>query len=134
MLYPTIRLGILGLIFLTMPMVVLVGCGAAPEANPLMADGTTIAADMQATADTSGSDTGGAEQSTPPADAGQPVAGDMNGNGVVDQADENAYRDGFQTAFGSSTGNANYDPSLDMNGDGVVSWTDLQAFLALAGG
>jgi len=107
----------------------LVGCGTAPEANPLMTDGTaSLAADAQALADT-----GGADQPTPPPDAGQPMPGDMDGNGLVDQADENAYRSRFQETFGSGTGAANYDPSLDMNGDGIVSWADLQAFLALAG-
>lgn len=117
----------------------LVGCGTSPEANPLMTDGTVPpAADAQVSADTSGSDTGaadagGAEQPTPP-DAGQPAPGDMDGNGVVDQTDENNYRISFQTAFGSSAGGANYDPSLDMNGDNVIGWSDLQAFLAIVGG
>ena len=118
----------------------LVGCGTSPEGNLPVTDGTaTEAAVAQAPADLGGSDTGaadagGADQPTSPANAGQPVVpGDMDGNGVVDQADENTYQDRFQEAFGSSTGDVNYDPSLDMNGDGIVGWSDLQAFLALAG-
>ena len=129
--HPTLRLGFLGLVSLTLPMVVLVGCGSAPEANLLPVDDSTqVVAGAETTI---AADTGGPEQPAPP-NAGESVPGDMDGNGMVDQADENAYRDRFQEAFGSNTGNANYDPSLDMNGDGIVSWSDLQAFLALAGG
>ncbi len=49
------------------------------------------------------------------------INGDVNGDNVVTIADVNAFRD----AFGSSVGDARYNPNADLNGDGVVTIADL---------
>lgn len=50
---------------------------------------------------------------------------DFNLDGRVDETDLNL----FQTAFGSSTGDANYNPALDFNNDGTIGDEDFQEFL-----
>jgi hypothetical protein len=50
---------------------------------------------------------------------------DFNLDGRVDETDLNL----FQTAFGSSTGDTNYNSSLDFNNDGTIGNEDFQEFL-----
>jgi hypothetical protein len=55
------------------------------------------------------------------AEAGQHVAGDVDGDGHVDVVDLLYLVD----AFGSAVGDANYDPRCDFNSDGGVDVIDL---------
>ena len=50
--------------------------------------------------------------------------GDVNGDKTVNITDLTAFRN----AFGATTADANYSPSLDFNGDGVINLTDLTQF------
>ncbi len=53
-----------------------------------------------------------------------PIPGDTDGDGDIDDDDYNAFTD----AFGSNTGDPNYDPDADMDGDGDVDCADLRLF------
>ncbi len=61
----------------------------------------------------------------------QPVGcvGDFNEDGAVDGADFGT----FGAAFGSSSGDANYDENADFNADGVIDGADFGAFGAVFG-
>jgi hypothetical protein len=48
------------------------------------------------------------------------ILGDINGDGTVDIYDALL----LSVAFGSSTGQANYNPAADLNNDGVVDIYD----------
>lgn len=49
---------------------------------------------------------------------------DLNGDGCVDEADEDILRE----AFGSAKGDPNYNPACDFNGDGLVNSADFNLF------
>jgi hypothetical protein len=51
------------------------------------------------------------------------LALDFNGDGLLDVQDVEV----FKAAFGSSAGDANYDPRADVNGDGTVDLWDVVA-------
>ena len=53
------------------------------------------------------------------------LPGDVDGSGTVDRDDLNPIR----AAYGSSTGQRNYDPAADVNGDGRVGGLDRQLAL-----
>lgn len=52
----------------------------------------------------------------------EPVPGDINGDGNVDQSDYSA----FIAAYGSSQGGQTYVAAADMNSDGVINMVDFQ--------
>ena len=49
---------------------------------------------------------------------------DLNGNGEIDDADLNI----FLQAYGSSTGDANYNSDADFDNSGTIDYDDLQEF------
>jgi hypothetical protein len=53
------------------------------------------------------------------------LVGDVNGDGKVDLADLQA----FAPAYGSRTGQPNYNPSADFNHNGVINFYDAKALL-----
>lgn len=55
------------------------------------------------------------------------LRGDVNDDGVVDQAD----LDLATEAFGRSEGDPLFVPAADLNGDGVVGLDDLQALVTI---
>jgi Dockerin type I domain len=55
--------------------------------------------------------------------------GDVNGDRTVNGADFAAFR----ATFGSTSGDASYQPALDFNGDGAVNGLDFAAFRARFG-
>lgn len=59
-------------------------------------------------------------------DFGAALDGDVNGDGVLDEKDVKA----IAGAFGSKTGDRNFDPDADFNGDGIVNFQDLSILLA----
>jgi hypothetical protein len=50
--------------------------------------------------------------------------GDVNGDGVIDAADDDA----LKAIFGAQNGDADYLPGADLDGDGIIGGSD---FLAL---
>ena len=54
-----------------------------------------------------------------------PARGDVNGDGVIDQAD----LDLATEAFGRSQGDPLFVPAADLNGDGVVGLDDLRTLV-----
>jgi hypothetical protein len=56
-----------------------------------------------------------------------PVRGDVNGDGVVDQAD----LDLMTAAFGSRQGDPLFVPEAELDGDGVIGLEDLQALVQI---
>src|SRR5438552_1913594 len=50
-----------------------------------------------------------------------PCLGDVNGDGLVDQADLSL----IQTSFGGKTGEHRFDDRADVNNDGIISKVDL---------
>ncbi len=56
-----------------------------------------------------------------------PEQGDVNGDGVVDQAD----LDLVTAAFGTREGDPLFDPQADLNGDGVIGLEDIQALIQI---
>lgn len=63
-----------------------------------------------------------------PIDGGpQSVTGDLNGDGVVTQAD----LDLMVAAFGQRQGDPLYTTQADLNGDGIIGQADIQALTAI---
>ncbi len=124
---------ILGLALLGAAALLAAGCGPAPAALVPVADEPAPPPVAPPTfTDQTPSSPGTPGPVQPATEPGQPAAGDLDGNGVIDQADKDAYLARFQNAFGTGDGSATYDPPLDMNGDGVISWADLQLFVKAA--
>ncbi len=55
------------------------------------------------------------------------LRGDINGDGVVNEADLNA----MTPLFGLSEGDPGFDPNADLNGDGTIGLADVQAMVQL---
>jgi hypothetical protein len=58
-----------------------------------------------------------------------PCPGDLDGDGVRNVTDFGLFAD----AYGSSLGDANYNPDADLDGDGSVNVTDFSLFAAVFG-
>jgi hypothetical protein len=65
-----------------------------------------------------------ASVATPDAARSALLPGDLNGDGLVDGADETLFLD----LWSARIGDANYDPAGDLNGDGVINALDLAIF------
>ncbi len=59
-----------------------------------------------------------------------PVRGDINGDGVVDEAD----LDAMTALFGLSEGDPGFDPKADLNSDGTIGLADVQTLVQLLEG
>ena len=96
--FSTTQAWIVGLALLSLPLGGLIGCGAASEIASPVADDTTqrTVVPSDAVPDTGGPGADPASQ----ADNGPNPAGDMDGNGKVDLADQDAYLLRFDEVFG----------------------------------
>lgn len=103
------------------PLLLGAGCPAPGDmANP---GGDQVASEPPPTEPTPGTpDDGGTGPQTPVA-----VQGDLNGDGVVNQADV----DILVAAFDSGQGDARFNADADLNGDGRIDLLDIQIMNSL---
>ncbi len=107
------------------PLVLGVGCPGPGETVQAVNDVSPPAEAVPADTSPSGpSDQGGEPEAV------APIRGDLNGDGIINEADF----DVMSAAWLSKAGEARFNPAADLDGDGVIGLPDFQILESLATG